>query len=53
MILLRKYISLTGVMCLIIKGVNYVGNKIIILANKSTYFKFIIREIKNCLKTII
>ena len=37
-------------MCLIIKGGNYVGNKIIILANESTYFKSIIREIKNCLK---
>ena len=53
MILLRKYISLTGVMCLIIKGGNYVGNKIIILANESTYFKFIIREIKKSLKRII
>ena len=37
-------------MCLIIKGGNYVENKIIIVANESTYFKFIIREIDNCLK---
>ena len=40
-------------MCLIIKGGNYVENKIIILANESTYFKFIMREIKNRLKTKI
>ena len=32
-ILLRKYIYWKGVMYLIIKGGNYVGNKIIILAN--------------------
>ena len=32
-------------MCLIIKGGNYLGIKIIILAIERTYFKFIIREI--------
>ena len=31
----------------IIKGGNYLGIKIIILAIESTYFKFIIREINN------
>ena len=35
MILLRKYISLKGVMCVIMKGGNCVGNKIIILANEN------------------
>ena len=34
-------------MCLIIKGGNYLGIKIIILAIESTYFKFIIREIND------
>ena len=32
-------------MCLIIKGGNYLGIRIIILAIESTYFKFKIREI--------
>ena len=32
------FISNGKVMCFIIKGENYVGNKIIILANESTYF---------------
>ena len=45
----QTYFLLKGVMFLIIKEGNYIKNKFIILANESTYFKFIIREIKNCL----